>query len=103
MPCQHLDQQRGRGLAAGPDSDRDASGVVGGNAYAITNAALNDQPRPPAGGQRGDRQPLPPESVDTSMQAWIRGQSPEKMRTALHERLARELAPPVSGRHLQSP
>jgi 3-oxoacyl-[acyl-carrier protein] reductase len=74
------------GIAANP------AGMIGGNAYATTKAALEAHTINLAAELAGSgvtANVYHPGSVDTAMQAWIRAQSPAKIGTALHERFAR--------------
>ena len=74
------------GVAANP------AGMIGGNAYATTKAALEAHTINLAAELAGSgvtANVYRPGSVDTAMQAWIRGQSPEKIGAALHDRFAR--------------
>ena len=74
------------GIAAHP------AGMIGGNAYATTKAALEAHTINLAAELAGSGVTVNvyrPGSVDTAMQAWIRAQSPEKIGAPLHERFAR--------------
>jgi NAD(P)-dependent dehydrogenase (short-subunit alcohol dehydrogenase family) len=74
------------GIAANP------AGMIGGNAYATTKAALEAHTINLAAELAGSgvtANVYRPGSVDTAMQAWIRAQSPAKIGAALHERFAR--------------
>jgi NAD(P)-dependent dehydrogenase (short-subunit alcohol dehydrogenase family) len=74
------------GIAAHPE------GMVRGNAYAATKAALEAHTLNLAAELRGSGVTLNvyrPGRVDTSMQEWIRGQDPERIGAALHGRFTR--------------
>ena len=74
------------GVAAHP------AGMIGGNAYATTKAALEAHTINLAAELAGSGVTVNvyrPGSVDTAMQAWIRAQPPEKIGAPLHERFAR--------------
>jgi 3-oxoacyl-[acyl-carrier protein] reductase len=74
------------GIAAHP------AGMIGGNTYATTKAALEAHTINLAAELAGSGVTVNvyrPGSVDTAMQAWIRAQSPEKIGAPLHERFAR--------------
>ena len=69
--------------------------MVRGNAYAATKAALEAHTVNLAAEVAGAGVTVNayrPGGVDTAMQAWIRGQDPERIGTALHERFARSFA-----------
>lgn len=77
------------GIAAHPAS------MIGMNAYAAGKAALEAHTLNLAaelGGTGVTVNAFRPGSVDTAMQAWIRGQDPEQIGSALHERFARSYA-----------
>jgi NAD(P)-dependent dehydrogenase (short-subunit alcohol dehydrogenase family) len=68
------------------------AGMVGGNAYATTKAALEAHTVNLAGELRGTGVTVNayrPGGVDTAMQAWIRGQDPERIGAGLHDRFKR--------------
>ena len=74
------------GIVANP------AGMIGGNAYAATKAALEAHTSNLAAELAGSgvtANVYRPGSVDTAMQAWIRAQPPAKIGAALHERFAR--------------
>lgn len=74
------------GIAANP------AGMIGGNAYVTTKAALEAHTINLAAELAGSgvtANVYRPGSVDTAMQVWIRAQSPAKIGAALHERFAR--------------
>ena len=69
--------------------------MVRGNAYAATKAALEAHTVNLAAEVAGTGVTVNayrPGGVDTAMQAWIRGQDPERIGTALHERFTRSFA-----------
>jgi NAD(P)-dependent dehydrogenase (short-subunit alcohol dehydrogenase family) len=71
------------GIAARPGA------MVGGNAYAATKAALEAHTVNLAAELNGTGVTVNvyrPGGVDTAMQAWIRGQDPDRIGTALHTR-----------------
>ncbi len=73
------------GIAANP------AGMIGGNAYATTKAALEAHTINLAAELAGSgvtANVYRPGSVDTAMQAWIRARSPAKIGAALRERFA---------------
>jgi NAD(P)-dependent dehydrogenase (short-subunit alcohol dehydrogenase family) len=77
------------GIAAYP------GGMVRGNAYAATKAALEAHTLNLAAELRGTGVTVNayrPGGVDTAMQAWIRRQAPERIGAALHERFNRSHA-----------
>jgi NAD(P)-dependent dehydrogenase (short-subunit alcohol dehydrogenase family) len=77
------------GIASHPAS------MVRGNAYATTKAALEAHTVNLAAELRGTGVTVNayrPGGVDTAMQAWIRGQAPERIGAALHERFNRSYA-----------
>jgi NAD(P)-dependent dehydrogenase (short-subunit alcohol dehydrogenase family) len=77
------------GIAAYP------AGMVRGNAYAITKAALEAHTVNLAAELAGTGVTVNayrPGMVDTAMQAWIRGQDPERIGTGLHERFNKNFA-----------
>jgi NAD(P)-dependent dehydrogenase (short-subunit alcohol dehydrogenase family) len=77
------------GIAAHP------AGMVRGNAYATTKAALEAHTVNLAAELRGTGVTVNayrPGGVDTAMQAWIREQAPERIGAALHERFNRNYA-----------
>jgi NAD(P)-dependent dehydrogenase (short-subunit alcohol dehydrogenase family) len=77
------------GIAAHP------AGMVRGNAYATTKAALEAHTVNLAAELRGTGVTVNayrPGGVDTAMQAWIRQQAPERIGAALHERFNRNYA-----------
>jgi NAD(P)-dependent dehydrogenase (short-subunit alcohol dehydrogenase family) len=77
------------GIAAYP------GGMVRGNAYATTKAALEAHTLNLAAELRGTGVTVNayrPGGVDTAMQAWIRRQAPERIGAALHERFNRSHA-----------
>jgi 3-oxoacyl-[acyl-carrier protein] reductase len=84
-----LEQRWGRivnvssGIAANP------AAMIGGNAYAASKAALEAHTLNLAAELTGSGVTVNtyrPGMVDTAMQAWIRGQPPEQIGAALHER-----------------
>jgi NAD(P)-dependent dehydrogenase (short-subunit alcohol dehydrogenase family) len=77
------------GIAASP------GGMVRGNAYAATKAALEAHTVNLAAELRGTGVTVNvyrPGGVDTAMQAWIRRQDPERIGAGLHERFNRNYA-----------
>jgi NAD(P)-dependent dehydrogenase (short-subunit alcohol dehydrogenase family) len=77
------------GIAANP------AGMVRGNAYAATKAALEAHTVNLAAELRGTGVTVNayrPGGVDTAMQAWIRRQDPERIGADLHERFNRNYA-----------
>jgi NAD(P)-dependent dehydrogenase (short-subunit alcohol dehydrogenase family) len=77
------------GIVANP------AGMVGGNAYAATKAALEAHTVNLAAELRGTGVTVNayrPGGVDTAMQAWIRGQDPERIGAGLHQRFNRNYA-----------
>ena len=77
------------GIAASP------AGMVRGNAYATTKAALEAHTVNLAAELRGTGVTVNayrPGGVDTAMQAWIRGQAPERIGADLHERFNKNYA-----------
>jgi NAD(P)-dependent dehydrogenase (short-subunit alcohol dehydrogenase family) len=71
------------------------AGMVGGNAYAATKAALEAHTLNLAAELAGTGVTVNayrPGGVDTAMQAWIRGQDPRRIGAALHERFTRSFA-----------
>jgi NAD(P)-dependent dehydrogenase (short-subunit alcohol dehydrogenase family) len=77
------------GIAANP------AGMVRGNAYASTKAALEAHTVNLAAELRGTGVTVNayrPGGVDTAMQAWIRGQDAERIGSGLHERFNRSYA-----------
>jgi NAD(P)-dependent dehydrogenase (short-subunit alcohol dehydrogenase family) len=77
------------GIAASP------AGMVRGNAYAATKAALEAHTVNLAAELRGTGVTVNvyrPGGVDTAMQAWIRSQDPGRIGTGLHERFNRNFA-----------
>ena len=77
------------GIAAHP------AGMVRGNAYATTKAALEAHTVNLAAELYGTGVTVNayrPGGVDTAMQAWIRRQDPERIGTGLHERFSRNFA-----------
>jgi NAD(P)-dependent dehydrogenase (short-subunit alcohol dehydrogenase family) len=71
------------------------AGMVRGNAYATTKAALEAHTVNLAAELRGTGVTVNayrPGGVDTGMQAWIRGQDPERIGAGLHERFDRNYA-----------
>jgi len=77
------------GIAANP------AGMVRGNAYATTKAALEAHTVNLAAELRGTGVTVNayrPGGVDTAMQAWIRRQDPERIGAGLHERFNRSYA-----------
>src|SRR5262249_22981157 len=71
------------------------AGMIGGNAYAATKAALEAHTVTLAAELRGTGVTVNayrPGGVDTAMQAWIRGQDPGRIGAALHERFNRNYA-----------
>jgi NAD(P)-dependent dehydrogenase (short-subunit alcohol dehydrogenase family) len=74
------------GVAAHP------AAMIGGNAYAATKAALEAHTLNLAAELTGSGVTVNvfrPGTVDTTMQAWIRGQPPERIGAALHARFTR--------------
>jgi NAD(P)-dependent dehydrogenase (short-subunit alcohol dehydrogenase family) len=73
-----------------------AAGMVRGNAYAATKAALEAHTMNVAAELRSTGLTVnayrPPGGVDTAMQAWIRSQDPVRIGTGLHERFTRNFA-----------
>jgi NAD(P)-dependent dehydrogenase (short-subunit alcohol dehydrogenase family) len=72
-----------------------AAGMVGGNAYATTKAALEAHTVNLAAELHGTGVTVKayrPGGVDTAMQAWIRQQDPGRIGAALHERFSRNYA-----------
>ena len=77
------------GIVASP------AGMVRGNAYAATKAALEAHTVNLAAELRGTGVTVNayrPGGVDTAMQAWIRRQDPERIGSGLHERFNRNYA-----------
>ena len=77
------------GLVANP------AGMIRGNAYATTKAALEAHTVNLAAELRGTGVTVNayrPGGVDTAMQAWIRRQDPERIGASLHERFNRNYA-----------
>jgi NAD(P)-dependent dehydrogenase (short-subunit alcohol dehydrogenase family) len=77
------------GIAAYP------AGMVGGNAYAATKAALEAHTVNLAAELAGSGVTVNayrPGGVDTAMQAWIRGQDPGRIGSGLHERFSKNFA-----------
>jgi NAD(P)-dependent dehydrogenase (short-subunit alcohol dehydrogenase family) len=77
------------GIAAYP------AGMVRGNAYAATKAALEAHTVNLAAELAGTGVTVNayrPGGVDTAMQAWIRSQDPERIGTGLHERFSKNFA-----------
>jgi NAD(P)-dependent dehydrogenase (short-subunit alcohol dehydrogenase family) len=77
------------GIVANP------AGMVRGNAYATTKAALEAHTVNLAAELRGTGVTVNayrPGGVDTAMQAWIRRQDPERIGTGLHERFNKNFA-----------
>jgi NAD(P)-dependent dehydrogenase (short-subunit alcohol dehydrogenase family) len=77
------------GIAANP------AGMIRGNAYATTKAALEAHTVNLAAELRGTGVTVNayrPGGVDTAMQAWIRRQDPERIGSGLHERFNRNFA-----------
>ncbi len=77
------------GIAAHPE------GMVRGNAYATTKAALEAHTINLAAELSGTGVTVNayrPGGVDTAMQAWIRRQDPERIGAGLHERFSRNFA-----------
>jgi len=77
------------GIVANP------AGMVRGNAYAATKAALEAHTVNLAAELRGTGVTVNayrPGGVDTAMQAWIRRQDPERIGTGLHERFNKNYA-----------
>ena len=73
----------------------DPAGMIRGNAYATTKAALEAYTVNLAAEVRGTGVTVNayrPGGVDTAMQAWIRGQDPGRIGTGLHERFTRNFA-----------
>ena len=71
------------------------AGMVGGNAYAATKAALEAHSINLAAELRDTGVTVNvyrPGGVDTAMQAWIRGQDPARIGAGLHERFNRSYA-----------
>jgi len=71
------------------------AGMVGGNAYAATKAALEAHTVNLAAELAGTGVTVNayrPGGVDTAMQAWIRAQDPRRIGDALHERFTRSFA-----------
>ena len=71
------------------------AGMVRGNAYATTKAALEAHTVNLAAELRGTGVTVNayrPGGVDTAMQAWIRSQDPGRIGTGLHERFTRSFA-----------
>jgi NAD(P)-dependent dehydrogenase (short-subunit alcohol dehydrogenase family) len=71
------------------------AGMVGGNAYATTKAALEAHTVNLAAELRGTGVTVNayrPGGVDTAMQAWIRGQDPGRIGAGLHERFNKNFA-----------
>jgi NAD(P)-dependent dehydrogenase (short-subunit alcohol dehydrogenase family) len=76
-------------IAANPGS------MIRGNAYAATKAALEAHSRNLAAELAGTGVTVNiyrPGGVDTAMQAWIRGQDPDRIGAALHDRFERSYA-----------
>jgi NAD(P)-dependent dehydrogenase (short-subunit alcohol dehydrogenase family) len=77
------------GIVANP------AGMVGGNAYAATKAALEAHTVNLAAELAGTGVTVNayrPGGVDTAMQAWIRAQDPERIGAGLHQRFHRSFA-----------
>jgi len=77
------------GVAARP------AGMIGGNAYAATKAALEAHTVNLAAELAGTGVTVNayrPGGVDTAMQAWIRGQDPARIGAGLHQRFNRSFA-----------
>jgi NAD(P)-dependent dehydrogenase (short-subunit alcohol dehydrogenase family) len=77
------------GIAANP------AGMIRGNAYATTKAALEAHTVNLAAELRGTGVTVNayrPGGVDTAMQAWVRRQDPERIGSGLHERFNRNFA-----------
>jgi NAD(P)-dependent dehydrogenase (short-subunit alcohol dehydrogenase family) len=77
------------GIAAHPE------GMIRGNAYATTKAALEAHTRNLAAELAGTgvtANVYRPGGVDTAMQAWIRDQDPARVGTAMHDRFTRSYA-----------
>jgi NAD(P)-dependent dehydrogenase (short-subunit alcohol dehydrogenase family) len=77
------------GIVASP------AGMVRGNAYVATKSALEAHTVNLAAELRGTGVTVNayrPGGVDTAMQAWIRGQDPERIGAGLHERFSRNFA-----------
>jgi NAD(P)-dependent dehydrogenase (short-subunit alcohol dehydrogenase family) len=77
------------GIVANP------AGMIRGNAYAATKAALEAHTVNLAAEVAGTGVTVNvyrPGGVDTAMQAWIRGQDPERIGAGLHERFNRNFA-----------
>ncbi|HEY6492499.1 MAG TPA: SDR family oxidoreductase [Trebonia sp.] len=71
------------------------AGMIRGNAYATTKAALEAHTVNLAAELRGTGVTVNayrPGGVDTAMQAWIRGQDPDRIGSGLHERFNRNFA-----------
>ena len=71
------------------------AGMIRGNAYAATKAALEAHTVNLAAELAGTGVTVNayrPGGVDTAMQAWIRGQDPDRIGTALHERFNHSFA-----------
>ena len=71
------------------------AGMVGGNAYATTKAALEAHTVNLAAELRGTGVTVNayrPGGVDTAMQTWIRGQDPGRIGAGLHERFNKNFA-----------
>lgn len=76
-------------IVASPD------GMIRGNAYVATKSALEAHTVNLAAELRGTGVTVNayrPGGVDTAMQAWIRGQDPDRIGTGLHERFNRNYA-----------
>jgi NAD(P)-dependent dehydrogenase (short-subunit alcohol dehydrogenase family) len=83
-----LEQGWGRIVNVSSGIAADPAAMIGGNAYATTKAVLEAHTINLAAELAGSgvtANVYRPGSVDTAMQAWIRGQSPERIGTALHE------------------
>jgi NAD(P)-dependent dehydrogenase (short-subunit alcohol dehydrogenase family) len=77
------------GIVASP------AGMIRGNAYAATKSALEAHTVNLAAELRGTGVTVNayrPGGVDTAMQAWIRGQDPERIGAGLHDRFNRSFA-----------
>jgi NAD(P)-dependent dehydrogenase (short-subunit alcohol dehydrogenase family) len=77
------------GIAASP------AGMIRGNAYATTKAALEAHTVNLAAELTGTGVTVNvyrPGGVDTAMQAWIRGQSPERIGAGLHDRFRKNFS-----------